>query len=264
MVQNPQLQMSLDTAVAEVLGLLSGLDLQYKPEEDRYQAITRAINRAQRAVALEHEWSWFADTASVGPAVYGEREVVLASSLRPRIINDDAVRLCNDEGEPVFWAYFLPRDALHKYIGHADLHCSVLRDRLSFSRNFSRVEDGLDIQVPVMREPLNFVLPQQPEDPNAALIPVPDATRNQLIDFWYPDMVVAKAATFYAMTDPIMQPRVQTLEAQYKDLLYQVIERDDRFTDSPEQNTWLLPVESSLRGDRTFHRHPIADRNPFH
>jgi len=36
-----EVRLTLDEAVAEVLGLLTGLDLTYEPELDRYRAITR-------------------------------------------------------------------------------------------------------------------------------------------------------------------------------------------------------------------------------
>jgi hypothetical protein len=52
---------------------------------------------------------------------------------------------------------------------------------------------------------------------------------------------------------------VQTLEAQYKDLMYQLIERDDRATDSPFQNEFTVPVQNSLEGGSVAHRHPHAD-----
>lgn len=54
-MQNAEVQMTLDEAVAEVLGQLTGLDLEYDPRLDRYRAITRQLNRATRANALEHE-----------------------------------------------------------------------------------------------------------------------------------------------------------------------------------------------------------------
>lgn len=256
-MSNIDTSMTLDDAVMEVLQLLTGLDLQYDPQQDRYNSIVRCINRALRSVALEHEWSWFSDVASIGPAVAGQQEVVLPSRWRARIINDDSVRLCDQDGNAVVWAYWLPRDALHKNIGRRGLWCSLVRQTVAFSRQFNDFEDGLDIRVPIMREPKMHVLPKQPETGDLVAID-PDLLLEE-IDFPYPDLVVAKAAYFYASTDPIMQPRVQTLDANYKDLMYQIIERDDRFTDSPDQNTWLLPVEGSLEGNHYFHRHPLAD-----
>ena len=114
--------------------------------------------------------------------------------------------------------------------------------------------------LPVMREPTMFRLPAQPEDPEADLEVVPDEIREQPVDFAYPDLIVLRAAYLYAQTDPIMQPRVQTLEAQYKDLMYQIIERDTRNTDTPYMNEWRLPIQSSLAGpEPVFHGHPWAD-----
>ena len=127
---NPELETTLDDAVAEVLGLLTGLDLQYAPELDRYQAITRQINRAMRSCAMEKEWSWFADLQSVGAAVSGEQEVILPSSKRPRVIGDDSVRLVDDQGIPRVWAYFLPRDAINKYVDRVGLWVAATRQSL--------------------------------------------------------------------------------------------------------------------------------------
>lgn len=257
---NPELETDLDTAVKEVLGLLTGLDLTYVPEYDRYYAITRQINRAMRSCALEKEWSWFADTQSVGTAVAGNTVVNLPSSLRPRIVNDDAVRLVDDDGNVQVWAYFLPRDAGHKYQSRTGLWVTSTRQSLLFSRGFYNSEDGLDIQVPIMREPVMFRLPEQPEDPETPLVEVPLETRQSLIDFPYPDLIILRAAHYVAQSDPLYQPRVQTIEAQYKDLMYQIMERDDRHTDSPYQNEWNLPMEGSLRGPSYVnHRHPHAD-----
>lgn len=257
---NPETRMSLDDAVAEVLGLLTGLDLQYTAESDRYQTITRQLNRALRAVAHEKEWSYYADVASLGTVTAGDREVHLPSSLRPRVISDDSVRLVDATGAPKVWAYFLPRDALHKYANANGLWCSVTRQTLAFSRPFFLQEQGLEIQLPVMREPTMFRLPPTSEDPYAERPEVPDEIRQQPMDFVYPDLIVLRAAFYYAQTDPVMQPRVQTIEAQYKDLMYQVIERDDRNTDTPYQNDWFIPMSGGLGGvDYSGHTHPHAD-----
>lgn len=258
-MSNPETAMTLDEAVAEVLGLLTGLDLEYDPSQDRYQAITRCLNRAMRAVAVEKEWSYFASVISVGTAQEGESEIFLSSTMRPRIVKDDAVRLVNDEGITRMWAYFLPRDALHKYQGRSGLWCSITRNTLSFSRAFTSAMEGLDIQLPIMREPVMFRLPAQPEDPNEPSVPVPEETREQEVDFAYPDLVVRLAAYFYAQTDPIMQPRVQTLEAQYKDMMYQLLERDDRNTDSPYLNDFTVPVSNGIVGEGFVHMHPHSD-----
>lgn len=257
---NDEVVMTLDEAVAEVLAVLTGLDLEYDPDLDRYQVITRTINRALRTTALEKEWSYFSDVQAVGTATAGESQITLPSSLRPRMVNDDAVRLVNENGQAVVWAYFLPRDAIHKYPARNGLWVAVTRNTLTFSRPFFSTEDGLEIQVPVMREPIMFRLPAPPEDPNVAPTPVPDETRNQEMDFPYPDLIVLRAAFLYAQTDPIMQPRVQTIEAQYKDLMYQVIERDDRMTDSPFLNDFNLGLQAGIGGEGvTRHWHPHAD-----
>jgi len=260
-VVNPETNMILDDAVEEVLAALTGLDLTYSPEFDRYRAITRALNRALRSNALEHEWSWYATTASAGPVAAGISAVTLPSTLRPRVTGDDAVRLVDTDGNTVEWAYFLPRDALHKYAFRGGLWVSSVREQLLFSRPFDVSEVGFTVEIPVMREPTMFRLPKHPEDPATPLTPVPADVRNQPIDFGYPDVVILRAAFYYAQTDPVMQPRVQTLEAQYKDLMYQIIERDDRMTDSPFANEFILPLRNGIEGGPSplSHRHPHSD-----
>lgn len=243
---NPEVTLTLDDCVEEVLGLLTGLDLSYRPELERYRSITRALNRALRANALEQEWGWYSSTENVGTALQGESAVRLRDSLRPRVINDDAVRLVNDEGRVLVWAYFLPRDAIHKYQAYRGLWAAVTRSTVQFSRPFTEAEAGLEIEVPVMREPRMFRLPELPEDDYSPVPTVPDAVRNQPLDFAYPDLVVLRAAYYYAQTDPVMQPRVQTLEAQFKDMMYQVMERDERNTDSPYENDFYVPVTNGL------------------
>lgn len=252
---NADVQMTLDDAVDEVLGLLTGLDLDYDSSQDRYHSITRALNRAMRNVALEHEWSYYASTEEVGQVQPGVQDVELNSRLRPRIINDDAVRLVNAAGVAVRWAYILPRDSLHKYPSRVALWCSVTRSTITFSRPFLPSEAGLRIMVPVMREPRMFELPPSGQE-------ITSDIRGQLIDFDYPDLVTARAAYIYAQTDPIYQPRVQTLEAQYKDIMYQLVERDERHTDSAYMNDFTVPIQNSHLGS-TFpgmrHRHPHSD-----
>jgi hypothetical protein len=71
--------------------------------------------------------------------------------------------------------------------------------------------------------------------------------------------VIARAAYLYAQTDPVMQPRVPTLEDVYKNFQYQVIERDTTNTDMPYLNEFIVPVESELRSENyNAHRHPHA------
>ena len=252
---NKELVFTLEDAVAEVLGTLTGLDLEYLPEQDRFRSTTRALNRALRAVALEHEWSYFSDVVSLGTTTLGDSSWPIPSNLRVRAVNDDAVRLVNDDGMVVRWAYFLPRDALHKYAYRFGLWAAATRDRLYFSRKIWIGEDKLDIQVPCMREPKMFRLPKDGQEVSQKIL-------SQPVDFDYPDLVVAKAAQLIAETDPVMQPRVQTLEAQYKDLMYQLIERDDRMTDSPYLNEFQVPIRGNLQGfsyTQHFHGHPHSD-----
>jgi hypothetical protein len=248
---NPDTDMSLDEAVAEVLGQLFGLELTYNPELERYRVVTRMLNRAIRANALEAEWSYYSSVVTVGNVQPGVSTVRLSSLRRPRIINDDAVRLVDKDGSPHRWAYFLPRDALHKYAHRRGLWCSVTKTTLYFSRPFRDSEAGLEIQLPVMREPTLFKLPPPGSE-------VPPRIRKQLMDFPYPDLIVARAAHYYAMADPVMQPRVQTLEAAYKDMMYQLIERDTANTDTPLMNEFILPLENGLYPSGERHLHPHA------
>jgi hypothetical protein len=260
---NPELNLTLDDAVREVLANLTGLDLQYDPRYDRYNAVARQLNRAMRACALEKEWSYFSDVTVVGQSSTDQQVVQLTNVQRPRVVNDDAVRLCRpDTGIPVQWAYFLPRDALHKYRSRDGLWCSVTRTKITFSRPLFSSEDGLDIELPIMREPTMFDLPEQPEDPTQPLTEFPAELREQPIDFPYPDLVILRAAYYYAQTDPVMQPRVQTLEAQYKDLMYQLLERDDRMTDSPFLNDFQVPIANSVNSTSEggwWRSHPHSD-----
>lgn len=267
-MSNPDVAMTLDECVDEVLGLLTGLDLSYAPHLDRYRAVTRQINRALRANALEREWSYYSSLEDIGPAVAGVRDVALRATVRPRIIGDDAVRLVDSKGVPREWAYFLPRDAVEKYPARRGLWVSVTRQSLRFSRPFTRGEDGLRIQLPVMREPKMFRLPDLPPSNEGSpglsfeeeVATVSESVRNQLLDFSYPDIVLLRAAYYIAQSDPVMQPRAQTLEEQMKELFYALNERDDRNTDSPYQNEWLLPIQGNINGSTNQdYLHPHAD-----
>ena len=255
---NRDVTLTLEDAVLEVLGTLTGLDLHYSPELDRFQAITRALNRALRAVALEAEWSYFTSDENVSTSFLGQTKVDLSINVRPRIINDDCVRLVAEDGKVVRWCYYLPRDAIHKYASRRGLWVSVSRTQLTFSRPIGLGENGLSIIMPAMREPRMFRLPKDSGATRRIL--------DQPIDFDYPDLVVAKAAQLIAETDPVMQPRVQTLEAQYKDLMYQLIERDGRITDSPYQNDFIIPIENDINGssyNNFSHTHPHSDERWF-
>lgn len=255
---NPNVAVTLEDAVAEVLGLLTGLDLSYIPETDRFQAVVRALNRAVRQNALESEWSFYTSTESIGLAVPGVQDIPIRASLRPRIIRDDSVKFVTPDGTPVVWAYYLPRDAIDKYPDRTKLYVSSTRQSLHFSRPFSEQMRGLEILVPAMREPNLFIMPPLVPDAYTPTAPVPEATLEQLIDFDYPDLIIARAAWLYAQTDPVMQPRVQTLEAQYKDLMYSLIERDNRNTDSPYLNDFILPIEGNINGDRPYSNRPYS------
>lgn len=252
---NRDVTLTLREAVDEVFSTLTGLDLTYDPQQDRFISVARHLNRALRMIALENEWSYFSSTEEAGVAVAGVEAIELNSKLRPRIINDDAVRLVTDQGVVRRWAYFLPRDAIFKYGNRAGLWAAVTRTTLQFSRPFSLDEEGLHVMVPVMREPKMFKLPTAGENLSNQVL-------NQLLDFDYSDLVVAKAAQLYAETDPLMQPRVQSLEGRYKDLMYQLIERDTQSSDSPFLNDYPIPMLASLDGsysDPLTHGHPHAD-----
>ena len=87
---------------------------------------------------------------------------------------------------------------------------------------------------------------------------VPNTVHKQSIDFPYPDVIIARAAWYYAQADPVMQPRAQTLEEGYKDLMYQLIERDTNHTETPYQNAFTLPIQSGLV-DESGYRPPLAN-----
>ncbi len=251
---NTDVQITLEQAVAEVLTLLTGVDLTFNPAEDTFHVVARCLNRAMRSVALEHEWSYYSSTENVGTAQVGVQDVEISSRLRPRIIGDDAVRLQTSEGKVVRWAYILPRDALHKY-GDRSLRCSITRSTITFSRPFVNGEQGLSIMAPVMREPRMFLIPASGQEPTRQVL-------DQLIDFDYPDLVMARAAYIYAQADPVLQPRVPALEEQYKDIMYQLVERDERHTDTPYMNDFFVPIEGSINGSTVpqfHHFHPHSD-----
>jgi len=259
---NPQTEMTLDDAVDEVLGHLTGLDLSYSPEYDRYRAIARQLNRALRSMALEHEWSYYSDIEHAGDVQDGMTELYLRSSVRPRIVGDDSVRFVSKEdGQPFAWAYIVPRDALHKYLDRDGLRVSFTRNTVTFSRPLTGALVGQEIHIPVMREPRMFEIPKPPEGDDVALEPIDPDVRTQIVDFDFPDVVILRAAYYVAQSDPVMQPRVMSLEAQYKDLMYQLVERDQRHTDNPYLNEFELPIDGSLLGGGQYgrHRHPHAD-----
>lgn len=305
--------MTLDDAVGEVLNYLTGSDLHYIAELDRYRSITRTLNRALRLVSTENEWGCYASIEDMGEVTAGQTEIVHRRSRRPRIILDDSMRLVDGDNNIHMWAYILPRESLHKYRGRTGLWIASTENRLEFSRPISTGEAGLRALVPVMREPRQIVVPASfdsiedldkayTEDPvevekiiqlrnyhnpdiveewvvdNSAppyvytspesslekLELTPDQVRNQKIDHSFPDLIVLKAAFLYAGTDPVMQPRVQTLEGQYKTLFYALVERDSNHTDDPYRNDFVVPIQGSLREQRTNHAHPHADERRYY
>lgn len=305
--------MTLDEAVGEVLNYLTGLDLHYIAELDRYRSIAKTLNRAVRLVATEHEWACYASLEDMGEVVSGQTEIRLRRSQRPRIIMDDSVRFVDDDNNIHMWAYFLPRESLHKYQGRTGLWAAATDSRIEFSRPIQGGLIGLRALVPVMREPRQMLIPAtfdsiedleadgeedplelqkivqlrnfhnpdiveewvidetappylytSPESSLEKLALTPIQVRNQKIDFSFPDLIVLKAAFLYAQTDPVMQPRVQTLEGTYKDLFYQLTERDLNHTDDPYINDFVVPIQGSLHGGATSHAHPHSDERRWH
>ena len=278
---NSEVTMTLKEAVLEVLQILTGQTLRYDPDKDRFRAITLALNRAMRSNALEANWSYYSTVVRIDlTGREGHQRFPIVTDFRFRIIGDDAVRILHhleqdtsddsdhdsyDDSDhdsdhyhshevPVAWAYFLPRDALHKYRNRSGLWCSVTRNVLTLNRPLPHGLEGKTMEIPVMREPNLFRLPSDPTmeaDPSVV---------SQELDFDFPDVVTGRAAWLYAQTDPLMQPRVQTLEEQYKNLMYQLIERDTAFTDTPYQNEILVPVQGDIYGDCNHFPWPVSNR----
>ena len=253
---NPDVTMTLEEAVRDVLSILTGQELDYDPNMDRFRAVTKHLNRALRSMALESEWSYYHMLVRIPLTVQmvGTSTFTITTNYRFRVISDDAMRILNVDDDPVAWAYFLPRDALHKYRLRGGLWCSVTRNVLTLSRPLPDAAAGMTMEIPVQREPIPFRLPA---DPTVAADPLVLA---QALDFDFPDVVIARAAWLYAQSDPMMQPRVQTLEEQYKDLMYQLIERDTSFTDTPDQNEFIVPVQGDIYGESTYRPWPVANR----
>ena len=257
---NPNVTMTLEEAVEEVLTVLTGQDLRYDPDMDRYRVVTKFLNRALRANALEAEWSYYSDLEDVGVVHAGDEQIAIRSTVRVRGIGDDAVRLVDPNGRTVVWAYLLPRDSLHKYNGRPGLWASHTRGIITFSKRLGSQYEGLTVRVPVMREPRMFNLPPKPK-PGEAPVEVPEEVLEQELDFDYPDIVIARAAFLYAFTDPVMQPRAPMLEDLYKNYQYQLVERDTNVTDMPYMNEFFVPVQSGLN-DHSFGwngPHPHSD-----
>ena len=251
---NPNVTMTLEEAVREVLALLTGQTLQYDPDMDRFRAVTLHLNRALRSNALETNWSYYHELIEVDLTdKAGASSFTIETDYRFRVISDDAVRIL-DGDVPIAWAYFLPRDSLHKYRNRQGLWCSFTRNVLTLSRPLPTAFDDLTMEIPVQREPTPFRLPDDPT------VPADSAVLEQAVDFDFPDVITARAAWLYAQTDPMMQPRVQTLEDQYKDQMYQLIERDTNFTDTPYQNEVIVPVQNDIYGETVNRPWPVANR----
>ena len=268
---NSEVTMTLKEAVLEVLQILTGQTLRYDPDKDRFRAITLALNRALRSNALEANWSYYSTVVRIDLTGKTHHQTFpIVTDFRFRIIGDDAVRFLEHQDSyhdieddtsphtahevPVAWAYFLPRDALHKYRNRGGLWCSVTREVLTLNRPLPHGIDGKIMEIPVMREPKMFRLPSDPMDE------ADESVTSQELDFDFPDVVTGRAAWLYAQTDPLMQPRVQTLEEQYKDLMYQLIERDTAFTDTPYQNEILVPVQNDIYGESNHFPWPVSNR----
>jgi hypothetical protein len=252
---NPDVSMTLEQAVLEVLNVLTGQTLNYDPDMDRFRAITGHLNRALRSNALENNWGYYTTNIQLDlTGMSGDVNFTITTDYRFRVISDDAVRILDADDVPVAWAYFLPRDALHKYRNRSGLWCSFTRNVLTLNRPLSGDYDGLTMEIPVMREPIPFRLPSDPTVPSDPLILA------QEVDFDFPDVIIARAAWLYAQTDPMMQPRVQTLEDQYKSLMYQLIERDISNTDTPYQNEILVPVQNDIYGESPWRPWPVSNR----
>jgi hypothetical protein len=250
---NPDVTMSLEDAVQEVLMLLTGQDLTYDSTYDRFRVITRHLNRALRTNALELDWSYYSEELNLGAVTEGDQKFAINTSYRFRVNGDDAVRLVTSDGHPISWAYVLPRNALHKYYNREGLWCSVTRNQLTFSRPLYASEEGLFVELAVMREPRPFVVPDSEE-------PFDQEVLDQQVDFDLPDLITARAAWTYAQTDPVMQPRVQTIEDQVDALKYQAMERDTKFTESPYSNEIIVPVQNTIYGESDKRPWPVANK----
>ena len=254
-VINPEVSMTLEEAVLEVLHVLTGQTLQYDPDQDRFRAVASSLNRALRSNALENNWAFYSETLTIdltGKA--GDTTFTIDADWRFRVISDDAVRIVDTDDYTLAWAYFLPRDALHKYANRGGLWCAVTRNILTLNRPLPDSADFMTMEIPVMREPAGFAIPADPTEP------MDPATLAQEVDFDFPDVIIARACWLYAQADPMMQPRVQTLEDQYKNLMYQLIERDTAFTDTPDQNEIIVPVQGDIYGESIWRPWPVANR----
>lgn len=243
--------MSLRDAVNEVHNVLTGLDLSYDERYDIFHATVRQINRSLRKVALEDEWAWYTEDVDAGTSTEGQTTVELDSAYRPRVQQDDAVRLVNADGLPVKWAYYLPRDSLNKTTYRPELRVAFTRNQITFNRPLLKAEAGLQIVVPAMREPRQTRIPDSG-------IRLTDADLNRALDCEYPDLIVSHAAWQISMSNPVYQPRAQTLEGEFSDLKYALTERNTNHSDSPMRNSFVPSYGDPYLNPT--HAHPHSDR----
>lgn len=243
--------MSLREAVNEVHNILTGLDLVYEDRFDIFHATVRQLNRSLRTVALEDEWAWYTEDVDGGTTTVGQTTVELDAAYRPRITQDDAVRLVNSDGLVVRWAYYLPRESLGKYLYRPELRVASTRNQLLFNRPLQQAEAGLGVVIPAMREPRQTRLPESGNR-------LSDAELSRALDCEHPDLVVAHAAWQISMSNPLYQPRAQTLEGAYSDLKYALMERNTNHSDSPLRNNFTPSYGDPYLG--MSHNHPHSDR----
>lgn len=244
--------MTLEEAVSEVHNILTGLDLTYDDRYDIFHATVRQLNRSLRAVALLEDWGWYVEELDLGLTTQGMTSVEVDRRYRPRVGQDDAVRLIDpNSGLVRYWAYYLPRDSINKYAARRELRVAFTKNTLTFSRPLQGFESGLSLRVTCMREPRQTRIPPAGEELTTVELTTP-------IDFSSPDLVVAHAVWQISMSNPVYQPRAQTLESIYDDLRFSLTERDSDHSDSPYRNNFTPSY-----GDPYLaipHRHPHSDR----
>lgn len=244
--------LSLQEAVAEVHNILTGLDLEYDDRYEIFHATVRQINRSLRQVALLEDWGWYSELVLSGVTHEGQTVIELDALYRPRINQGDCVQLVDpNTGLTWHWAYYLPRDSLSRHTHRSELRVAFVRNTLMFSRPIQRFESGYEILVPAMREPQQTTIPESGKQ-------LSDAELNRPIDFEFPDLVVAHAAWQISLSNPVYQPRAQTLEAAYDDVRYALSERDSNHSDSPLRNDFTPSYGDPYL--RVPHRHPHSDR----
>lgn len=243
---------SLREAVAEVHNILTGLDLSYDDRYDIFHACVRQLNRSLRTVALEEDWGWYADDLLLGVVSEGDQTFSVPPNVRLRVRQDDAIRLVDPATKKtVRWAYFLPRDSLSKYWAAPELRAAFVRNNVVLSRPLLAREEGLEVWATVMREPRQTTIPDSGTK-------IPDADLSRPLDFENPDMVIAHAAWQMSLSNPLYQPRAQTLEDVYNNFKYALTERDSDHSDSPMQNSFTPSYGDPFIA--MHHPHPHSDR----